>query len=711
MSIKTRDKDNLKDHAGVALVPMESFKSDDPLQFWTNHPTENELVDLRCFADGEFKRPISGGKWAGPFTGRDALIRELMPAVEATYALSGIGKVDALKRALRTWWRLFDAMEATLTPSGRPLAKVTCLADIGAHHETAAHQQGVERKNFHVFIALVDATRKMQGKPTLGWMPPGKKNPIRHLIPEDQARDIRTALKQDWERVRKTWARNDRLRAEAERRETGEPPIDLSAEDEDLLANWHHYRRIQWQTGLILPSGEQLMGHWKIDALKLRGLDRTLMRSIHFPTVEEADTAFHLALMNAGWNPSTLARVDATSPLLINTHPKDEGQLVLSTEALEDDDEAELQADKPRAGGTTQFCTGKKTQPSCAPMIVDAYLKRVGPLRELLQQECQSAEAELARLRTTGAEQKRIAQQVKRVQTLEFGRRSVWLYVTREGAVNWIAAGQTWDRYPTPDGKNLSNGNRERETYLDQGRRRLNAQRAAQGRPAIPKVTPSDFRDIYARAVYVRTNGNILAVMLALGHKRISSTFNYTDNNIFSAENDATARRFLTHFFVELERGRIDLTILAQLARHGPLTPEMEARLMELRKLMRSRVGAACSNPRNPPIDIVPNHVAGRLCGAGRCLNGCQNANFLPESLDGIAMRLEELLVLSDYLPRETWLRGKYDEELANGEALLDELFSPEPVAQARARWRARIKSGEHLIPGLGRLTRLEEAA
>ena len=74
-------------------------------------------------------------------------------------------------------------------------------------------------------------------------------------------------------------------------------------------------------------------------------------------------------------------------------------------------------------------------------------------------------------------------------------------------------------------------------------------------------------------------------------------------------------------------------------------------------------------------------------------------------------MRVEELMAMSDHLPRETWLRGEFEEELKAGEYLLDTLYERETVAAKREMWRERIASGEHLIPGLGRLTQLQEVA
>ena len=65
-------------------------------------------------------------------------------------------------------------------------------------------------------------------------------------------------------------------------------------------------------------------------------------------------------------------------------------------------------------------------------------------------------------------------------------------------------------------------------------------------------------------------------------------------------------------------------------------------------------------------------------------------------------MRIEELIVLQDVLPRQAWQCGKYEEEMGYAEAMLAELFSPERVEQVRQRWRTRIETGRHLIPEVG---------
>ena len=706
MSIDKKNKDHLKEHAGVTLIaPMLAPKSDDPLYFSTNHPTETTFVDLHPFADGEFKNPHPlslTGKWAGPFTGRPKLIAELAPGLEARCTLLTTGSVRSYTRSLRAWWRFFDAFESNPLPgSDQQIARVESLVHLNELHAVAAVRHGISSNNYTSFLSIVNDARRLLRLPQLTWVSPKNGTPVRTLIQENQARELKTALKQDWERVKNTWAQNDAIRAEAEKRVAGEAPSDLGENGERLLKNWQHFQQVQQKTGLTLPTGKHLIDKWKSpQSLSDHGLEFGIMRAILFPTTEEANIAYHLALLNSGWNPSTLGNLDAESPFLVSEHPKNEKQLVLSN----DEGEVEtLRADKPRAHGKTQFCTALKKHSSSSPLIVAAYLKRVELLRDILKKDYHAANVELARMQTAGEERIAIEQQFKLVQKIRRGCHSVWLYLDCYNKINWID-GMTSHRYRSKE-KSKS------VTYLDLVIDRINNRRDKDGKTLIPHVTPSDFRDIYARWVYLQTGGNILAVMLALGHSSFSSTGRYLDNNIFSAENDEHARHFMNHLFAELEHGRLDLTILAQLVRHGTLTPEMEARLVEYRQLKRSRIGAGCINPHHPPSHVAPRHIKGRLCDTHRCLNACPHAKFLPESLDGITMRVEELLAMSDHLPRETWLRGGFQEELNEGEVLLETVYAPKEVAEARNKWRMRISTDQHPVPGLGRIASLEGLA
>ena len=696
MSIGKKPKDHLRAHGGISpLEPITAPKSDDPLRFWTNHPTENVVVDLHPLADGETESPrgYKDATWRGPYFGRAKLIAELAPAIQARLSMGSSGSARCYINALRAWWRLFDAFENTPLADGRQAPSVESVADLNALHESFSKQNRISPDNFRTFLKLANDTRAFIKLPPLLWEAPRVGTPVRNLIPDDQARELKTAIKQDWECVRKTWARNDAIRAEAVRRDAGEPPSTLGEGGEFLVRNWLHLQRVKEKTETLLPTYDQLLDGASTSVFFRRGLASKTIWAIEFPTTEEADIAYHMALMNSGWNPSTMANLNAESPFLVTNHPKDAKQLVLSAD--QSGEEITLQGIKPRARGKMQFCMGLAKHSASPPVIVAAYLRRTESLREILLQDYAAAQEKLLRMQNDRADGKRIEKQYNEVQRLAQGCRRVWLFVNGRGQIRWIDI-YKMNRYGPKGGI---------ATYLSLVVGRLNERRASQGSALIANVTDSDFRDIYARWVYKQSGGNILAVMLALGHSRINTTVNYVENNIFSAEHDEDLRRFMTSLFQEWGKGRIDLTILAQLVRHGPLTSDMESRLIEYRQLMKSRIGIGCTNPRHPPPSIAPNHDTSRLCGSHRCLMECPNARFLPESLNGIAMRIEELTEMSNHLPRETWLQGNFDAELDSGIFLLETLYPKDVVTAAREKWHARIVAGEHPIPGLGRIT------
>lgn len=717
MTIRNKSKDHLRVHGGVELVaPTLTPISDDPLRFWTNHPTENTIVGLHVFAVGESENP-GNGRWSGPFFGRAELIAELAPAIQARMTLAAQSTCRNYNQALRKFWRVCDQLEATVTADGRSVERLTSVRDLTHLHEAAMHRVGINNYHFGFILNLANDVRRLLRLGPLMWTVPKEDKPNRQLIPDSHAKALKIGIKRDWERVRRTWERHDAIRQ-------GEEPNTLTEfekqdaaiarqyteKNEKLRQNWVHLVRIQKTTGKLLPTAEQLCEGATRKTLSYRGIWLTQLRAIDFPTFEDASIAFHAALMGSGWNPSTLITgIDATLPERIFPHPKNIKQSVLVIDVPQDeaqdkveDIEVTMQGGKRRAGGRQQFCIGLKKNPDSPPNIVAAYLDRTKALRQQLRQDVMKAQAELARLKAEVAQERVVERQFKRLQTLQQGLRNVWLYVGMKGAIEWID-GKDWSKFGSPKAEGGV-------SYLDNVIMRINVQRVARGELPIARIVPSDFRDIFARWVHLQTGGNIIAVMFALGHAGLRSTNVYLDNNIFSAENGETVRRFMTHLFEELEQGRVDLTILAQLVRHGPLTLEMQDRLVEYRALTRSGVQAGCADPRHPPAHISPDHIEGKLCGTQRCLRDCPNARFLPESLDGIAMRVEELMVMSDHLPLDTWVKGAFEEELESGEYLLADLYPQDAVDKSRAHWREKIRSRRHVVPGVGLISEQEAA-
>lgn len=680
MSIRSYNKNHLPEHAGVALATHEMLEppdTNDPLRFWTQHPRENTLVDLHIFAKGQLVRPIPAGTWSGPFSGRPGLIHQLAPIIQAELLGSSTFTVHQAIRSLRAWWRLLDAVESAAKDTGQAMERVNDVRLLTDMHREEAHRSGMRRTTFNTLRRYADLSLAALGARRLYWNAPEDPEPRRHLPTDEQTKALRIALKQAWNKVCQRWALADRFKASA-----------IEPDDENDALFFHHARHfaeMQTKYGKALPSAEELRdGKSESNFYKSTTLELVALRATAFPTRGDVDAAFHQVLVSSGWNPATLIALDATQPIL-RSHPKNPARFVISPESYE------LVGTKARAGGTEQMIFGLWKNTSGPGFIIKTWLERTAPLRQQLRNMLTEA-----RVRYTEKSRSDIPATVReaefeRMTQLEIGCRRIWLYVNRYGEIDWLENNTLW----TPQ---LNEG--KRQTYLTAVLYRLNAERSANNKPAIPSIAASDFRDIFATYVYRQSGGNILAVMWALRHKQVHTSVSYIDNNVLNAEHDIAARNFLNHMFAELETGRVDLTILTHLQRHGKPTAEMEQRLMEYRTLQRSRINIACKDPFHPPAVIQPVSEGKQMCGPQRCLLCKSHAVVMPDSMSGIALRVEELLTIQQELSVDGWAKSSFQEEMNNGLAILT-LFSPEMVTKARQLWSQAITSGTHRVPGL----------
>ena len=679
MSIRVYNKDHLRAHAGVdsatpdMIVPPES---DDSLVFWTGHHTNNWKVDLRGFADGVSERPPGARIIWVAYTGRPQLIHQLAPAIRDSLAGAAPRTASSAVDSLRSWWRVLDEVEAAAKKAQQSMARVDDVRHLTDVHSEFAHRKSMRRTAFHTFRAYVNTTRKALGASAVYWPAPEDPEPQRHLPPEDQAKGLRIALKRAWSDVLAQWALLDRLLTS-----------DAEPEDPDhadLYRHARHFRHMQEKYGKPLPTPAELRDGIDPDNFTaITNLRMTTLRATCFPTRWDVDAAFHLCLANTGWNSATLFSLDATRDIL-RTHPKDSARFVLTDETYE------LVGKKARAGGKEQVVFGLWKTTSGPGFIVQTWLDRIAPLREILLKQLAAEKKYYAEITRNGAIEKDRARQFKTVQRLEIGCRSVWLYVDRYGEVQWLDERKPYGH--TVEGARFS--------FLTLLINQLNVQRAARNELPISLCTPSDFRHIFAVYVWRQSGGNILAVQRALHHAHLSTSVTYLDNNILNAGKDEVVRSFMNHLFAELGAGRLDVTILAHLSKHGSVTPQMERRLKDYRALSRSRIAVACKDPRNPPSYIEPEPDGKSFCAIQRCLLCKSHAVILPESLTGIAQRVEELLAMEEGLPTETWLNSNFNGELQNGLAVL-KLFPENEVAEERTRWKNAIVSGTHHIPGL----------
>lgn len=680
MSIRKNNKDHLKEHARVELVTPELLtlpNHENPLKFWTHHSTENTLVDLTVFANGDLKP-----QHKAPFTGRPQLILQLVPAIEAVTVGLTKASVQQINPTLRTWWRLLDTVEQAAAKVGQPMNRVEDVRQLTHVHHDFVVRSKMGKGQFYIGYRILNATLQLLGDPALHWTAPEDSKPKRVLPPNDQIKAIRIALKQEWERVRQRWTVSDQVRADG-----FEPQTD---EEFSLLKHWQHFEQVQGKSGKALPTIDEMRCEMDKYAFNYAGFTLAGIRNIAFPDRWEAETASHLCLAHTGWNPAVLYSLDASQPFntaqsFLRTHPRDPNRYLLTGTKL-------------KAGGTEQPVSGLWKTTSGPGFIIKMWMERIAPLREQLKTMLSAERSGYTQMLQDGASADLLTHQFEKIQKLEFGCRSVWLFVDGSGNIAWIN-GTTSTRIWLNDKK---------VTYMTAFLFRLNRERANRGEAPIAAVGASDFRDMFALFVWQATGGNILAVMRALRHAQLRTTQGYVDNNILNAERDHQARSFLNNLFNELGAGRADITILAHLQRHGEVTKEMEQRLTEYRAKQRSRIGVACKDPLHPPTDIQPSSASTRMCSPQRCLICKPHAVILPESISGIAMRVEELEVMQNTLPVGIWIESRFPEELRNGLDIL-KLFSSNEVRKAREHWAQAIATGSHYIPGLHLTGNLKE--
>ncbi|MBD0679933.1 hypothetical protein [Pseudomonas sp. PSB11] len=641
----------------------------DALQFWTQHPTQNHLVDLKIFADGQDKS-LGTSKWNGPFTGRPKLIRQLKPAIQAIFTGLSPATVRNYTKALRAWWRLMDSVESSAKEVDHSVMRVEDVSQLTWIHREHAYKAGIHGDMFTYFLRIANITLKARGGAELHWQTPAGNKPERHLPPEDQIAALRMGLKQSWEAVRRRWALIDRVQSDCF--------VPQTAEEADLLKQWLYFSEKQRTCGLAVPNSDQLRGGLLSQSFTgSTRLSLIKLRETVFPNVWDVDTAFHMCLANTGLNPAVLFALDARfEGLFLRDHPQDKSRYILV-------------GPKTRAGGTEQVVTGLWKTPWGPGPIIRNWLERVDPLRKQLQSRLAVERDLYDQMCKDGDFHDELVEQLHLVQNLEQGSRSIWLYIGKHGNIDWLNENRS----------NRHSLDHKQTTYLKVLTSQINGKRIEQGCPPIGHITTSDFRDIFALYVWRQSGGNVLAVMRLLSHSRLRSTQCYVDNNILNAERNLQARIFLDRLFVELGQGRLDVTILAYLQQSGAMSPEVEKCLHDFRAMERSRLGIACQDPLHPPPNIQPDADGSLRCGIQRCLL-CKQGLILPESFDGIAMRVEELEVIQRHVSVEAWLTSDLPQELSNGLDAL-KLFPTDDVQKAREHWAQAIACGAHRVPGV----------
>lgn len=718
MSIRTYKKDHLKQHAGVALVVpvgVNSPESGDPLVFWTQHEKAPSEVNLHPFDTGQEKsnHKSGGGFNFTPFTGRPELIRQLTPAIKESLSYAAKPTVANYMHALRSFWRILDQVESAAATSGQKMTRVESVGQLTQMHREYVDRSGMINQMFVKLRGLVDVTRVAIGLSQTYWESPELSAAQKHIPSQEERNALRFEIRSLCRNVLRRWEDSDRLS------QSDAKPDD--PQDAELWMNVRLMRELQKKTGKILPKLGDLPEGTPFWARNTRGNFHSKIRNSVFPDHHDADAVWSQCLLNTGWNPSTLTNLDVTKNIL-KSHfkdlPNDPHQRFVLTA-----DTYELVGEKERSGGKEQFITGQWKSLDGPGHIIKTYLERVEPLRNILKEQFAQEKRKYENMEDAKYQER--AAQFAKVKALEKGCHSVWLFVDRNGSVNWIhekigTSGFLGGKSVTflEEVACLASERREADRVKENIRRSqlnlrlasVNSQRVQRGKKSlamlallgpikpVPHAAPKHFRVWFADYVMRMSNGNLLHLQKALNHSRLGTSIGYTKTNIANQEASDSARRFLNILVKELDSGRVDLTIVAHLYRYGNITPEQEQILAQLRTLPKSRLNIGCKDAAHPPSHL--KSTEGEQCDVQRCLLCPEHAVLLPESMDGIAMRAEELRALQGVLPIETWVEDQYEIELKNNLTALRK-FDVNHVLAARKKWAQLIAYGEHYVPGL----------
>ena len=238
-----------------------------------------------------------------------------------------------------------------------------------------------------------------------------------------------------------------------------------------------------------------------------------------------------------------------------------------------------------------------------------------------------------------------------------------------------------------------------RTTFLEQIVDEINTSMNLHGPERVPYIVASDFRDVFFTFTWRNNGGSILHVMKALNHKSFQSTTTYLDN---SAINDDSTNKFLTFSNVLIqqirESGRLETTIIAKLTQDGPITADEYNRLTDYRRIRLSRIGIGCKDPFNPPLRVDPNFQSDgiAMCNTHRCTLCVENGVIMPESLEGLAMRMADLQWLKKNMAIDAFIAREYQQEYDNTELALMSAFDTNIVVKAIAAWEVKITAGIH---------------
>lgn len=628
-------------------------------------------VDLRCFRDGAFLTGLTAqaaANWTGDFRGRSRLIEELEPVLSERYGQASRATWKSTLHSLRCFWRYLD-VDSDFLPI-EDLAHVTDAHGVRFRRYVFDNGKGI--LVYKQMRTILQAARHYYGQRPLFW------DGLSHPAPKDKntpspeaVRALYSALKQEARSIKRMFAEGEALAAagldpRGEVSEPGSAAWETRANHawlvRALTRQFIPDKRVFTETqalGLHKPNTPDQ--YHKGPTYLAPGQEERAREGIvgklrwFFPALHDTAVFFLLFQIGTGWNMSTVCNLDVSDlEAWVEDHPIRKDLKI-------------LRSWKARAG-RDQIAISL-ARPEFHPYgILHFMIERTQVLRATLYTEIDRIEAEMAECASSA-----------RLKVLERSRdqmtvkaRSPWLFL----ATNKIGEISAID-VTTPHVNAVL---------------RATIARHDLGRFAdeLADLTNRQFRDAWIGYAYEKSGYQWLIAQIAAGHTGPETLRRYLAQRRWRLHDERQIRVLQDAIMAEIrDRRLVDGAALRMLVQTKEITEEQRQRLDDYR--MRSRLGVGCRDPRHPPTAVAPGHRGEHLCAVQRCTI-CRHAIVFPDSLEGIARRKAELIVIQETMPMASWLTSSYPEELEATEFTL-RLFPAGDAEMATARNLDEIRS------------------
>lgn len=643
---------------------------DAALQFWIEAKDGSRYrLNLSEFAQGgkrENVDPRARSNWPGDFQGRPGFALGL---AEVFQALCPPASYEATFRSsCRQLLRFLDIVDP-----GQTVQSFEDLEDshgVGLVRWTEA--KGFTGGVYKQIKGLVDAARLTGGSTPLFW-PARERDPVVHKDDIDLKafQRLYTACKKEAMSIKAMFREGQSLASEGND-PRGEQSNIGSAEWEPRENHAWLVRELTRDTvpskqdfyafgarGLNKANNTKTQKHYGPEYLAPGMTERARegivgkLRWFH-PSYQDTAIYFWLFLLGTGWNLATAVGIDISNKeAWCEPHPQKPEFCV-------------IHSFKGRPGKHVFIPCLRK--PEWHPYrIIEFMIERTAPLRRTVLQQLAVARA---KHQVDGTPE--TAAEVARLESMS---RSPWLFhvVNKIGEIGYLHSDDS--------------------TRLNEiGRLVAERHGLVHDHPTLATLVTGEARDAWIGHAYITSNNNILIARLAGQHANYSSLIYYLRRRRYRAQNEGLVRSFQDAAFAEIESGRIiDASRVRIMLEHGQITPEQEARLLDLRQ--RTRLGMGCLTANAPPVSVAPDHVPGTICRVHRC-TGCISGLVFKESLNPLARARAELIYIQRTIPLTAWSGSSFEDEAASLDATLEE-FENTAVEEATQRWLNKFLSGE----------------